>query len=185
MGTTRFWLIRHAESEWNAQGRWQGQLDPPLSERGREQAARLAGELAGEGLELLIASDLTRSAETAAIVGRALRLVPAFAAALREIDAGRWSGLTRAEIARMDAAALAHFDSGAAGAPAGGGECRRDVAERARRALAAAVAAHPGHRIAVVTHAGVIRSLLPGLRLANAEWRSVGDEIWRVDAEGS
>jgi len=63
--------IRHAESEWNAQGRWQGQRDPALSERGRAQANELATSLARAGVEAIVASDLVRAHETALIVGRA------------------------------------------------------------------------------------------------------------------
>ena len=66
MSDTSFLLIRHAESTWNAEGRWQGHGDPPLSERGRRQAAGLAHELASEPVDLLLASDLVRAAETAA-----------------------------------------------------------------------------------------------------------------------
>jgi probable phosphoglycerate mutase len=165
-----FWLIRHAESTWNAAGRWQGQQDPPLSERGRRQAAELARELAGEGVESLITSDLARAFETASILGRELGLRPRPEPALRELDAGAWSGLPRSEIARRDAETLARFDSGDVHVPAGGGENRRDVALRARRALLAIGRENTGRRLAVVTHGGVIRSLLPDVRLANAEW---------------
>ncbi len=104
-------------------------------------------------------------------MGRALRLRPRPEPALRELDAGAWSGLPRSEIARSDAEALARFDSGDVDAPAGGGESRRDVARRARRALLAISRENAGRRLAVITHAGVIRSLLPDVRMANAEWR--------------
>jgi probable phosphoglycerate mutase len=175
----RFWLIRHAESTWNAAGRWQGQADPPLSPRGREQAARLAGSLADAELQVLVASDLARSAETAAILGRALGLRPCLDPALREIDAGSWSGQARSGIAGRDAEALARFDSGDPDARAGGAECRREAAARVRRALLELDVGHRGGRLAVVTHGGVIRSLLPALRLANAEWRVVpASALW-------
>jgi probable phosphoglycerate mutase len=170
----RFWLIRHAESTWNAAGRWQGQSNPPLSARGRAQAVELARLLAGEGVEVLIASDLARTAETATIVGRRLGLLPRLEPGLREIDAGSWAGLARSEIARRDGAALARFDGGDPDVRAGGAECRRDVAERARRALQAIDAEHDGRCLAVVTHAGVVRSLLPGVRLGHTQWQVVG-----------
>jgi probable phosphoglycerate mutase len=169
----RFWLIRHAESTWNAAGRWQGQADPPLSPRGRGQAARLAPALVAEELEVLVASDLARAAETAAILGGALGLPPRVEKALRELDAGSWSGLGRPEIGRRHGEALARFDSGDREARAGGAECRREVAARARRALRALAGEHAGRRVAVVTHSGVIESLCPELRLGHAEWRSV------------
>jgi broad specificity phosphatase PhoE len=173
MPESRFWLIRHAESTWNAAGRWQGQADPPLSARGREQALRLAGQLAEQGLEVLIASDLARSSQTADIVGRGLGLALRFESRLREIDAGNWSGLSRAEIALRDAAALARFDSGDPEAPAGGAECRRAAAARARLVLGELTAEHAGRRLGVVTHFGVIESLLPGSRVGHAGWTVV------------
>jgi probable phosphoglycerate mutase len=166
----RFWLIRHAESTWNAEGRWQGRMDPPLSAQGRSQARRLAEILAGEQLEVLIASDLIRGAETAAILGLRLGLVPRLEAALREIDAGVWSGMRRAEIAARDAEELARFDRGDPDARAGGGESRREAAARARAALRAIRDQHRGRRIALVMHRGVIHALDPRIRLANAEW---------------
>jgi probable phosphoglycerate mutase len=181
-----FWLIRHAESTWNAAGRWQGQEDPPLSERGRRQAAGLARALVGEGVDTLITSDLARAFETATILGRVLRLRPRPEPALRELDAGAWSGLPRSEIARRDAEALARFDAGDVDAPAGGGENRRDVARRGRRALLAIGRENAGRRLAVVTHAGVIRSLLPDVRVANAEWHVAPlEEIAGVDGADS
>lgn len=170
MSGSHFWLIRHAESTWNAAGRWQGQADPPLSPRGREQARRLAEELAAERLEVLVSSDLARTSETAAILARRLGLEPRLERRLREIDAGRWSGLSRAEIVLRDAEALARYDSGDPEAPAGGGECRRQVAVRARLALEALAVEHAGLRLAIVTHSGVIQALLPGCRVETAGW---------------
>ncbi len=167
------WLIRHAESTWNAAGRWQGQADPPLSERGRRQAADLAGALAGEGLEVIVSSDLARTAETAGIVGRALGLEPRLEPGLRELDAGSWSGLGRAEIGRRFGPELAHFDSGDPDARAGGGECRREVAGRVRRSLRALSSDFAARRVALVTHSGVMQALHPELRLGHAEWQIV------------
>jgi len=171
--TTRFVLIRHGESTWNAAGRWQGQGDPPLSQRGRQQAARLAEALAGEGIEVIVASDLARALETAAILGDALDLAPATDARLRELDIGRWTGLTRAEIADLDRIRLERFERGEPEARAGGGECRREIAERVRTGVAEIAAAHAGCCVAIVAHLGVVRVLLAGTELANAEWRRV------------
>jgi broad specificity phosphatase PhoE len=168
-----FILIRHAESEWNASGRWQGQADPPLSAAGRRQAAALARALAGESLEVLVASDLARAAETARILGAALGLTPGLDPRLRELDVGRWAGLTREQIARDEAQALARFEAGDPDARPGGGETRRELRARVRSAAAALARQHAGRRVALVTHLGVVRALLPCTELANAEWRRV------------
>lgn len=173
MEIERFWLIRHAESTWNAAGRWQGQEDPPLSERGRTQASRLAAHLAAEGFGVVISSDLKRTRETAQQLAEAVGLEPGFEPGLRELDAGSWAGLTRSEIERRDGEALVRFDSGDPRARAGGGECRAEVAERAGRALLEIARAHPAARVAVVTHSGVVRSLLPEVGLGPAGWYRV------------
>jgi len=162
-------LIRHAESTWNADGRWQGHGDPPLSARGREQAEALARDLAGLRLELVITSDLARAVETGAPIARALGVEAPRCPGLRELDVGSWTGLTRAEIAARDPEALARFESGADGAPAGGGETRSELARRAREALAVLSRRSTRSRIAVVTHLGVIRALV-GRELGHAEW---------------
>ena len=94
---TRLLCIRHAESVWNAQGRWQGQADPPLSDRGRADAAYAAGKLGGS-VERIVSSDLVRALETAEIIGRALGMDVDVDPGLREVDVGEWSGLTREEI---------------------------------------------------------------------------------------
>jgi probable phosphoglycerate mutase len=160
--STSFLLIRHAQSEWNAAERWQGQGDPPLSARGREQAKALATELGAQRFDALLSSDLRRARETAEILGAALGLPPRVEPRLRELDVGRWSGLTRSEIEARDPALLGRFDAEDPDARPGGGETRREIRRRVRSAMAAIAAEHPGERLAVVTHLGVIRALLPG-----------------------
>ncbi len=170
MKDTSLLLIRHAESTWNAAGRWQGHGDPPLSPLGREQAFVLAAQLAGEGLQVLIASDLARAAQTAAILGAAWGLVPQHDARLREIDIGAWTGLTREQIVERDAERLAAFEAEDLAARPGGGETRLEIRARVRAAALELAAAHRGRRVAVVTHLGVIRALVPGAEPANAGW---------------
>jgi len=165
-------LIRHAESTWSADGRWQGHGDPPLSPRGREQAEALAGELRELRFELVVTSDLARAIETGAPLARALGVDALPCRGLRELDLGSWAGLTRPEIAARDPEALLRFESGGDAAPAGGGETRADLARRARASLAVLRARHPDLRIAVVTHLGVIRAIL-GAELEHASWRWV------------
>jgi probable phosphoglycerate mutase len=164
------WLIRHAESAWNALGRWQGHADPGLSARGREQAQALGRALAGSGIEAIVASDLRRARETARALGRALDLESADDARLRERDLGAWSGLTTPEIAGRWPAEFARVRARDPEVRPGGGESLRDVTARAG-AFLAELAARPGPaRLAVVTHGGVIRALRPVGPVANADW---------------
>jgi probable phosphoglycerate mutase len=170
---TTLLLIRHAESTWNASGRWQGHADPPLSDRGRLQAESLSRSLAGESIDVLVSSDLIRAVETAAIVGAARGLRPTLNAEMRELSIGDWTGLTRTQIEARAADVLRDFEQGGSDVRPGGGESRREIRLRVRGAIAKLVAANPGRRLAVVTHLGAIRALLPGIELENAGWRTV------------
>ena len=100
MKPTTFFLIRHGKTEWNHIGRWQGLADVPLSPVGRAQAEALAKRFADERFSVhqVYSSDLSRAWETAQIVARQLHLAVQPLPALREIDVGAWSGLTRAQI---------------------------------------------------------------------------------------
>ncbi|MBW2542695.1 MAG: histidine phosphatase family protein [Deltaproteobacteria bacterium] len=173
-------LIRHAESHWNAEGRWQGHGDPPLSDRGVAQANALASELASEAIDVIVSSDLRRAAETAAILASARGLRPLLNPRLREIDIGAWQGLTRGQIERTAGDALRRFDGGDLEVRPGGGENLREMQRRAHSAVSELIDTHPGRRLAIVTHLGVIRALCgesfefdPGVEaaLGNASWR--------------
>jgi len=154
-------LVRHAESEWNAAGLWQGHADPPLSARGLSQVRELAARMAGQRASLLLCSDLLRARQTAEplaeVLGAPLQVDPR----LRELDVGIWSGLRREEIERLDPEGLARFESGDPGFRPGDGESRREIRARARRAIAHWITQQPVGRIVVVTHLGFIRALLP------------------------
>ena len=167
------WLIRHAESAWNAAGRWQGQRDPALSERGREQAQRLAVSLADAQLEAIVASDLVRARETAAIVGGALGVAPHLDARLRERDLGYWSGLTSVEIVARWPRDLARLRERDPELQPGGGESLRALHARVAE-FVAVLSAWPGDGpLAIVTHAGILRALGITPTPANAAARSV------------
>jgi len=173
VGETRFLIIRHAESEWNASERWQGHGDPPLSDRGREQAQSLAAELAGETIDALYSSDLARAVETATIIGAGWGLQPRLNRNLRELEIGEWTGLTRDAIERRAADLLARFEAEDPDVRPGGGESRREIRSRIRCEMAQIAAAHPAERVAIVTHLGALRALFPGSEPANADWRWV------------
>ena len=99
---TTLLLVRHGETDWNAEGRLQGHTDRPLSDYGRRQARRLAEELEGEELEAIYSSDLARAHETAEIVGERLGLPVALEPDLREKDWGTWEGLNAVERDRVE-----------------------------------------------------------------------------------
>lgn len=95
----RILVVRHCQSTWNAEHRWAGQADPPLSEAGREDGRTLAATLSDARLDAVACSDLRRAEETAVIVASALGLSPPrLVPELRERDAGSWTGRTSDEL---------------------------------------------------------------------------------------
>src|SRR5689334_12745091 len=93
----RLLLVRHGESEWNADGRWQGQADPPLSDLGRRQARNAAAHVGA--VDAIVASPLERARVTAETISEALGVGPVLVEPdLMERHAGEWQGLTRAQI---------------------------------------------------------------------------------------
>jgi 2,3-bisphosphoglycerate-dependent phosphoglycerate mutase len=157
---THLLLLRHAESEWNARGLWQGWANPPLSEQGRRQAMQAGGRLVGESLSAVAASDLDRSRQTAALLAAPLDLSIAvrIESDLREYDVGAWSGLTHAEIEAGWPGALQAWREGALEATPGG-ERRDGFVRRITGALLRLGQAFSGQRVLVVTHGGVIDAL--------------------------
>ncbi len=169
--TTRFTLVRHAESLWNAAGRWQGHGDPPLSERGVVQAHQCAERFAASSgpVDWLVCSDLLRTRQTAAAIGERLGLTWQPTPELRELAIGRWTGMTRAEIAKAEPRLLEEFDSGDPDVRPGGGETRNEIRARVRAVVETLAVGHPGRRLVLVVHAGVIRALVPEANPANTE----------------
>lgn len=148
----RLVIVRHGESTWNAQERLQGQRDPPLSERGREQARTLARsvDLSGFPSERILCSDLTRARETAALLG----LTPGrYERRWREIDIGEWGGRAAAEVdAEVDG--LTNWRGGDRTAP--DGEPWPAFAVRVAAAVDDLAAA--GGSWLVVSHGGCVRA---------------------------
>lgn len=95
---TQLILIRHGETDWNVEGRWQGQADVPLNERGRAQAVQLAQELKDDGIDAIYSSDLIRALETAEKLSEATKLSVQIDRRLREIHQGEWQGMLVSEI---------------------------------------------------------------------------------------
>ncbi|MGH7855724.1 MAG: histidine phosphatase family protein [Candidatus Binatia bacterium] len=161
----RVLLIRHGETEWNRERRWQGHANVPLSPEGMRQAERLARWLCRErpGVRAVYSSDLDRAVDTARAVAAAYGVDPILDPAWREMDVGAWSGLGRPEIEIRFAEEWRRILAGE-DLRRGGGETFGGFTERIVSALERLPALHPGGTTAVVTHGGVIRAALLHLR---------------------
>jgi probable phosphoglycerate mutase len=166
---TRVLLIRHGETAWNREERWQGHADVPLSDEGLAQARLLASYLSGPTyrderngagpIRVVYSSDLLRASQTARILASALGLEPRVEAAWREIDVGRWAGSRREEIREKFAEEWRRIADGE-DLPRGGGETFAAFSARVVGALERLRADHAHETVAVVTHGGVIRAAL-------------------------
>lgn len=154
---TELLLIRHGETDWNRELRFQGQLDVSLNATGLEQAQRVAQRLAQESLHGLVSSDLQRALQTArAVAAQVTQLDPVLEAALREQHFGVVEGLRVPEIKARYPEAWARWVRFEADYAFDGGESTLAFHGRVLAALRALAQRHPGQRLAVVTHGGVL-----------------------------
>jgi broad specificity phosphatase PhoE len=180
--TRRLLLLRHGRTAWNAERRYQGQLDPPLDDVGRAQALEAAALVASMHPDILVSSDLQRARGTAerlaGLTGLPLRIDPR----LRERNLGHWEGLTRDEVARRFPDEYADWLAGR-DITRRGGETRQQVADRATRL----VDELPSAELTVlVTHGATAMCLTAALlglpqtpsilaALANCHWTELRD----------
>jgi probable phosphoglycerate mutase len=166
---TNLILVRHGETDWNLERRWQGHADPGLNDTGRRQAVELAARFASTSVDALYSSDLARARETADVIGESLGLPVSLDPRLREVDVGEWSGLTTAEIELRHPDGLERRRRGGTGWT--NGESYEAMGERVLEALRAIASSHPAGRVVVVTHGGPLCSvwLAAGGELANWE----------------
>lgn len=153
---TRLLLVRHGQSTWNAEERWQGHADPPLSSLGERQARAAARATATLGPTVVISSDLTRARQTAELIAPN-GLTPVVEPALRERDVGAWTGLTRTEIEERYPGYLDGFRSPP------GFESNEELLARTLPALETIAGELGSDAVCViVSHGGVIRAIERG-----------------------
>lgn len=189
----RLWLVRHGQTDWNAQGRIQGHTPTELNEEGRRQAAELAGIFARSGRQFAacFSSDLPRAAQTADAIAAALGLNVIRTQALRERSFGSYEGQTSEQIRAARTALGLHQTGDLAdwtGVP--GIESNEVLWKRVEQYLRGISEQHAGTDVLVVTHGGVIaRAIFRTLGIAEGAPRRfplsngiVAVLQWRVDS---
>jgi len=156
----RLIFIRHGASTWNDERRIQGQLDPPLSERGREQAERLAQRFREVPVDAFYSSDLVRARATADAIGGVLGRSPEIWPELREVALGEWEGKTRDEIVADYPEQWQSWIDKPSWDVVPGGEGTDAFEARVGTAIERLVQLHTSGRVLIVTHGGVIQVAL-------------------------
>lgn len=157
---TTLYLIRHGETVWNADGRFQGHQNSPLNDSGRAQAALVARAVATYTFDAIYCSDLDRAADTAAAIAHFHALTPVPDTRLREAHFGAWEGCTMPQVTERwpDLVAAWRQDSLHTRPP--GGETLEQVQDRVSECLDDLVARFPHGQIAVVAHGGSLRAII-------------------------
>jgi len=157
------YLARHGQTEGNAQGRWQGQLDTPLTARGRAQARTVADLVAGEPVDAVFCSPQGRAAATAQVCGDLLGLPVIPVDELAELHHGAMAGMTPQEMDDAFPGELARRSDDKFLWRFPGGESYEDAVPRAARALAHVASSGAQHPL-LVSHEMIGRLLLHHLR---------------------
>jgi alpha-ribazole phosphatase len=161
---TRFCLIRHGQTDWNREGRYQGQSDVPLNETGRTQAYNIARQLDHQAFAAIYTSDLRRARETAEIIANALHLSYLLDSRLREINQGEWEGQQVEVIKARYAELWNRRTEDPASVRPPGGETVGEVASRAATAMDDLAHLHPGASILVVSHGLTLATIICQVR---------------------
>lgn len=181
---TCLFLIRHGETDWNVEGRYQGQADPPLNERGLLQARELAERLDSIGLDILYTSPLQRAKQTAQVLADRLKIPYFEEQRLMEIHQGDWQTRLRGEIERIYPELFLRWETDPWVATPPGGEHLAQVQERVTVAITEILARHPKQRVGIVAHRipiallkvhyqGMDPDIVRTLRLPNAYFEEI------------
>lgn len=180
----RLILIRHGHT--HLAGTFCGLIDPPLSKEGIAQLPALNEKLKAYPITQIFSSVLQRARQTAEAIAQPRGLQIHFEPSLHELAFGSWEGLNWDEVMARDAEYAQRWLDSHPSVPAPGGECFEDFLLRIQRGLRDIAAGHNGACIAVVTHAGVIRTFLGDVArksgisydLAQCDYTSCW-EVWR------
>lgn len=169
------WLVRHGQTDWNREGRYQGQADPPLNAEGLQEAGYAAHALVGLPLEAVVSSDLQRAVQTAEVIARRVKLPVRVDSRLREVDLGDWEGSLFSEIQERYPAEVEARKREPLEFRAPGGESLREVARRVWQAADELAVKYPGKEVVVVSHGLALAALL-----ARAHGEDLGAAYGRI-----
>ncbi len=155
---TVVYLIRHGQSVANIESRFCGHSDVPLSDKGRVQAALTADFLKERKIDICFCSDLSRAHETAQIICEPHNIEPVKTVGLREINGGKWEGVTKDELRRIFPTERNVWDTNIGYTVCEGGESVREAGERFYGAVEKICKQNKGKSILIVAHALVIRT---------------------------
>lgn len=161
-GDTLLVLVRHGQTAWNVERRFQGQLDVPLSDEGFRQAERVAGWLARlpARFAAIYSSDLRRAADTTQVIARELGIAPLYSEALRELQAGDWQGMVVADVEEKYPGQLRLWREDVLGFTIPGGEGIPALQRRVSDYVSELLRLHQGEAIVVVSHGAAISAYL-------------------------
>ncbi len=158
---TKLWLIRHGQTDWNLEGRYQGQSDVPLNAAGLAQADAFAASLCGQHFDAIYSSDLARAYQTAQVIAACTGLPVQTDPRLREINQGEWQGRTLDEIRGIynEGAQAKHVAIDPVTTRAPGGESVAEVSQRMAEAADDIARCYPVGTVLVVGHGLALATL--------------------------
>ena len=157
---TRLYLVRHGELVTSKEWRYVGQMDVELNETGKKQIQNLSGRLSSEQIEMIFSSDLSRTIESAEIIGKKLEIINEPISELREINLGVWEGLTLEEIEESFPEDLVKRSEDIKDFRIINGESFSDVKKRVIPKLKDIIEGNVSKRILVIAHGGVNRIII-------------------------
>lgn len=160
---TQIWLVRHGETEWNVAGRFQGCKDIPLTDEGFNQARSLKSRFT-KSFDAIYTSPLTRALQTAEVICEDDNMEPIIEDEIREVDFGKWEGLTIKQIAENYPNEFKEWRTDTINGNLLGGDLSIKCAStRAKNAILNIAENNPGKKILIVAHGGIIKAGLIGL----------------------
>lgn len=159
MAETKLIVIRHGETEWNLEGRWQGHKNSPLTANGINQAKAVAKHLANYDISVIYASDLGRAFQTAQHISEATKAKIFTDTRLRERNAGVFQGLTKDDLKEQFPDEFKIYREAGPEYVIPGGESATQRYEKVVQCIHEIAETHPGRSVVIVTHGGVLNGI--------------------------